>query len=453
MNLEFHRRRVTLMGLGHFGGGTAAARWLARQGASITVTDAAEPATLADALAALADVPIAEVHLGGHRDEDFQNAELVVVNPAVRPGNRFLEIARQAGARIETEIGLLLRHCPARVVGVTGSNGKSTTAAMTAAILRARGVRAWLGGNIGGSLLDELDEIRADDWVVLELSSFQLWHLAADVPMPQVAVVTGCRPNHLDWHATWADYVAAKQRILTGQTAADVAVLNPFDAEVSSWGRLVRGRQLPLPPLEQLPKLLLPGRHNLLNAACASAAAAGALELSEPRGLSPRLPGQVKGFPFAGLEMFSGLPQRLEWFAVVEGRRFYNDSAATTPESTVAALEALDGRVWLLAGGADKGCDFGPLVAAIARAARGVALFGAVAEMLHGRIAAENGRLPCAAVGTMGEALQWCWEHSQPEDRIVLSPACSSHDQFCNFRQRGEEFAALVSALAKRVDR
>ena len=173
----------------------------------------------------------------------------------------------------------------------------------------------------------------------------------------------------------------------------------------------------------------------------------------EPRGLSLRIAGMPAGPLFRGLETFPGLPQRLEWFAVVDGRRFYNDSAATTPESTVAALEALDGPVWLLAGGADKGCDFGPLAAAIARRAAGVALFGAVAGMLQGRIAAENGRLPCAAVGTMGEALDWCWKQSRPDDRIVLSPACSSHDQFRNFRQRGEQFAAMVSALAKRVDR
>ena len=180
-------------------------------------------------------MPIAALHLGGHREEDFQDAELVVVNPAVRPGNRFLEIARQRRRGNRHRNRPLSAGLPGAVIGVTGSNGKSTTAAMTAAILQAAGVRAWLGGNIGGSLLDELDQIRSDDRVVLELSSFQLWHLADDVPMPQVAVVTGCRPNHLDWHASWADYVAAKQRILTGQTAADMAVLNPFDAEVSSW--------------------------------------------------------------------------------------------------------------------------------------------------------------------------------------------------------------------------
>jgi UDP-N-acetylmuramoylalanine--D-glutamate ligase len=455
MKKDYRGRRVTVMGLGHFGGGLSAARWLARQGARVTVSDAAGEAALAPVLAGLADVPIAALHLGGHQETDFQDAELVVVNPAVRPGNRFLEIARRAGAELQTEIGLFLRACPAPVIGVTGSNGKSTTAAMTAAILKAAGVRAWLGGNIGGSLLEELDRIHGDDWVVLELSSFQLWHLADDVPMPHVAVVTGCRPNHLDWHESYAHYVAAKQRILAGQTTADAAVLNPFDAEVGSWGRLVRGRQLPLPPLESLPNLLLPGQHNLLNAACAAAAAAVAVAAGEPRGLSPRLPDVATDaiFPVRGLETFAGLPQRLEWFAVVDGRQFYNDSASTTPESTVAALEALERPPWLLAGGADKGCDFGPLVKAIARAARGVALFGAVAEMLRGRIAEEEGRLPCVAVGTMAEALRWCWDRSQSEDRILLSPACSSHDQFGNFRQRGEQFVALVSALAGRTDR
>ena len=252
--------------------------------------------------------------------------------------------------------------------------------------------------------------------------------------MPQIAVVTGCSPNHLDWHSSWAEYVAAKQSILLRQTAADMAVLNPYDAEAVSWGGLVRGRRLELPPLEELPKLQLPGRHNLINAACAAAAAGGA-----------GCDGQAVR---RGLESFPGLPQRLEWFAVIDGRRFVNDSSATTPESTVAALESLDGAIWLLAGGADKGCDFGPMAAAVARRASGVALFGAVAEMLRGRIAAENADLPCVVVRTMDEALSWCWRRSRPADVILLSPGCSSHDQFRNFRRRGEEFVRLVSGIS-----
>ena len=440
--MDYRGRRATIMGLGHFGGGVAAARWLARQGAIVTVTDTADEATLADALAALADAPIAAFHLGGHRPEDFSHAELLVVNPAVRPGNPLVEIARRAGAAIDTEIGLFLKACPAHAIGVTGSNGKSTTAAMTAAILAAGGVRAWLGGNLGGSLLDNLDEIRADDWVVLELSSFQLWHLGGGIDqpssmprMPQIAVVTGCSPNHLDWHSSWAEYVAAKQSILLRQTAADMAVLNPYDAEASL-----------LAPIGSRPAARIAAVGRVAEAAIARPAQ------SDQRGLRGGRRRRRAGCDWQavrrGLEGFRGLPQRLEWFAVIDGRRFYNDSSATTPESTVAALESLDGGVWLLAGGADKGCDFGPMAAAVARRTNGVALFGAVAEMLHARIAAENADLPCVVLKTMDEALQWCWSRSKPEDVILLSPGCSSHDQFRNFRRRGEEFVRLASGLS-----
>ena len=209
-----------------------------------------------------------------------------------------------------------------------------------------------------------------------------------------------------------------------------MVVLNTYDAEVGSWGSLVQGLQLPLLTLDELPRLQLLGRHNCINAACAAAAAKAAG--CDDRAIQ------------SGLANFRGLPQRLEWFAVIDGRRFYNDSTATTPEATTAALESLDGPIWLLAGGADKGCDFGPLVKAIARRTCGVALFGSVAEMLHGRIAAENPSLPCAALRTMDESLGWCWERSRPGDLLLLSPACSSHDQFRNFRERGERFVALA---------
>ena len=287
--MNYRGRRATIMGLGHFGGGVAAARWLAEQGAVVTVSDAADENALADSLPLLADVPIAAIHLGGHRAEDFQRADLIVVNPAVRPDSPWLHAARQSGARLCTELELFIENCPARIIGVTGSNGKSTTAAMIASILslpspfgrgaggegetiadsdaltlalsqRERGHaaerRTFLGGNIGGSLLDDLPRMTPDDWVVLEISSFQLWHFGSCTPHApreeaahgvcrvHVAVVTGCSPNHLDWHGSFADYVAAKQRILSGQTPDDFAVLNTFDAEVASWLPLVRGRPI-----------------------------------------------------------------------------------------------------------------------------------------------------------------------------------------------------------------
>lgn len=422
------------MGLGHFGGGVNAARWLARQGAVVTVTDLADETALADSLTALESEPIAQWQLGGHREEHFRGAELVVVNPAVRPGSRFVQIARDSGAQLTSEIELFVEACPAPIIGVTGSNGKSTTAAMIATILRTAGHRTWLGGNLGGSLLKRLQLIRPKDRVVLELSSFQLWHLGPNVAMPQIAVVTGCSPNHLDWHPSYQDYAAAKQGILLGQTRDDLAVLNTHDEEVAGWDGLVRGRLLPLPRLREIPRLAVCGDHNRINAACAAAAAAAiGLHQDEIR---------------RGLEQFTGLPQRLQRCAVIDERRFYNDSTATTPEATIAALESLDEPIWLLAGGKDKGLDFGDLGAAVVERAAGAAFFGSVREALKGWITAHDPRFPCTTTETMAEALRWCWEHSRPGDTIVLSPACASTDQFRNFRDRGEQFVGLVKALA-----
>jgi len=287
--------------------------------------------------------------------------------------------------------------------------------------------------------LERLPEIRCDDWVVLEISSFQLWHFTPAARMPHVAVVTGCSPNHLDWHGSYADYIAAKQRILAGQTPGDVAILSTFQSKVASWSPLVRGRLVPLISLDDLPLLPVPGRHNRMNAACAAAAAAAI-------GCDREAIGR-------GLERCRPLPQRLEWLAVIEGRRFYNDSAATTPESTIAALGSLEMPVWLLAGGKSKGADFAPLAAEIARRARGAALFGSSGGELRERIHGQAPQFPCVAVETMDEALAWCWTRSRPAEAIVLSPACASTDQFRNFRQRGEHFVELVRHLANPLNR
>lgn len=422
------------MGLGHFGGGVAAARWLARQGAIVTVTDLSSEEALADSLRTLKNVAIAAYHLGGHREDDFRHTDLVVVNPAVRPENPFLEIARASGVPVRCEAELFLESCSAHVIGITGTNGKSTTSAMTAAILRAEGRRVHLGGNIGRSLLDQCDQIAAEDWVVLEISSFQLHYLHAGSRFPEVAVVTNFVPNHLDWHGSVANYAADKQRILTCQREDGLAVLNTFDREVAGWAPLVRGRPLPPVSPEGLPHLSVVGHHNRINAACAAAAA---------RGIGCR-----KESIREGLLSCPPLPDRLELVAVVEGRKFFNDSASTTPESTIAALEAIRAPLWLLAGGSDKGVDFGAMCEHIAENASGVALYGAVAEALREKITQHRSNFPCTAVTTLDEAVRWCWLHSRSGESIVLSPACASRDQFQNYRARGAHFTGLVRAMA-----
>lgn len=433
--LSCQSRRVTVMGLGQFGGGAAAARWLAGQGARVTVTDLASEAALAPALASLANCPIAAYHLGGHQEADFREADLVVVNPAVRPNNPWLDIARQNGVPLTTEIDLFLQHCPVATIGVTGSNGKSTTAAMIAAVLQADGRRAWLGGNIGDSLLDALDDIKSDDSVVLELSSFQLTYLRPETRVPHIGIITSFSPNHLDWHQSMKEYAAAKQVLFRRQQPDDLAVINTHDRRLAAWDRCVCGRLLPLASIDELPCLPVPGWHNRMNAACAATAA---LAVGCSRAAVER-----------GLLGFRGLPQRMERIAEIAGRTFYNDSTSTTPESTIAALESLDRPVLLIAGGRDKGFDFTEMIEAIGRRTVGAAFYGEVGPKLYDRLKASHVEATVAAVLTLDEALDWCWRQSEAGDTIVLSPGCSSHDQFRNFRERGEEFSELVKRLAE----
>lgn len=433
--MNYRGKRVLVMGLGHFGGGAAAARWLAEQGAEVTITDLASETSLAEPLTGLVDVPIHAFHLGGHDEEDFRRAELVVVNPAVRPHNPFLNTARRAGARLTSEIGLFLEVCPASIIGVTGSNGKSTTAAMIARLLRHDRRRAWLGGNLGGSLLGEVGRMQSDDWVVLELSSFQLKYLPAEVKMLRVAVVTNCTPNHLDWHDDYDDYVSTKQRILTDMPHDGLVVLGRSLLEDESWMRLAGRRRLELIDSNQLGPLHLLGKHNRENAVCAVTVALGV--------------GCTESVMTEGLRTFSGLPGRLEKVATIRGRDFYNDTTATTPESTMAALESFDRPVWLLAGGHDKGIDMGPLFESIVANAKGAAFYGKMGPCFQEEISRRSKSFSSVCRSTMAEAFGWCWTSSCEGDVIVLSPACSSHDQFRNFQQRGSLFVDLVLSLEK----
>ena len=269
---------------------------------------------------------------------------------------------------------------------------------------------------------------------MLELSSFQLWHLGRGVKLPKVAVVTNCCPNHLNWHGSFQDYVAAKRRIIAEQTPGDMAVLGDLGPQAAQWQAAVRGDLLPLVPQSDIPELAVSGNHNRANAVCAATAAGGAgCSLHAIR---------------RGLKSFSGLPGRLELIRTVAGRRLYNDTTSTTPDSTVAALTTLGQKTWLVAGGVDKGLDFSAMSAAVIRSARGAAFFGSVRNLLLEQVHGESDSFRCTATETMAEALDWCWQRSEPGDAVVLSPGCASHDQFRNFRHRGRRFEEMVDDLA-----
>ncbi|MGE5195037.1 MAG: UDP-N-acetylmuramoyl-L-alanine--D-glutamate ligase, partial [Deltaproteobacteria bacterium] len=325
------------------------------------------------------------------------------------------------------------------------------------------GHRVWLGGNIGKSLLPVVDQIEPGDRVVLELSSFQLEDLAPLEPNPHVAVVTNFSPNHLDRHGSVEAYRAAKQNILRWQTADRFAVLNQSDPDVSGWqtrarkiwfGREDEGRQgmfavgfdaykrralFRYGPREQvLPLgkwLALPGVHNFQNALAASCAA---LVLGNGRA-------EIE----AGLTAFEGLSHRLQLVAEAGGRKFYNDSKATTPEATLLALDAFRVPIVLMAGGYDKGLDLAELARGIVeRRVKAAALLGQTAERLKEllRAADPQGKSPAKVHVTFEAAFQWAAAQSAPGEIVLLSPGCASYDWFPNYEARGEEFTRLARA-------
>jgi len=436
---DYRHRRVTVMGLGSFGGGVGAVRFLAERGAIVTVTDQRPREQLAESLQELGDVPVAKWTLGGHDESDFAAADLVVVNPAVTRDHPLLKRCRHAGVALTSEMNLFWQHNPAKVVAVTGSNGKSTTTALLFNILRFTGRQCWLGGNLGRSLLPLVDEIRADDWVVLELSSFQLTDLDRLQVSPHVAVITNFAPNHLDWHGTLEHYRWAKQTMLRWQTPDDSYVVNADDAEVATWTG--RGRRLefgerrgvnPTFLADVRQWLRLPGRHNVMNAL---AAATAAMAVGAGRETIQR-----------GLETYEPLPHRLQFVGEAAGRRFYNDSLATTPESTMVALEAFEQPIVLLAGGYDKHVDLGEMARAIAEHTKAVALMGQTGLRLHELITAEPHRSTLASdpLPDFRTAFDWAVAQSAPGDIVLLSPGCASYDWFRNFADRGEQFTRLA---------
>ena len=453
---------ATVMGLGRFGGGVAAAKFLSQHAAIVTVTDQRSAEILADSLALLSDLPITRFALDGHPDDLLADCQLLVVNPAVRPDHPLVVRAKSLQIDVTTEIELFLRHCPASVIAVTGSNGKSTTTALLHHLLLYANPdfqgRVWLGGNIGISLLDQVHLIQPQDVVVLELSSFQLHLLGEKRFSPRIAVLTNFSPNHLDWHGSEDSYRKAKQAIFDAQTADDAAII-PDDthlethASYNPWrvrggrlrfgltdhgddGAFLEGGMLILrshvfedairfavPPQ-------LPGKHNQLNIAAAACAAwlAGANSMQFS----------------AALQTFQPLPHRLQLVAEHAGRQFWNDSIATTPESAMMALHVFPRRIILLAGGYDKGQDLAAFAVEIQTRVAAVVLMGQTAPQLGQLLTHEPGELQIRIATDFREAFRMATEVSQRGDIILLSPGCASYGWFQDFRERGDLFSALA---------
>lgn len=448
MIADFAHKKVIVMGLGHFGGGIGVTRWLVKAGAEVTVTDSAESAALAGSVAQLEDLDI-RWRLGGHDESDLNGCDLLVVSPAVpKERSPFVQEAVRRGIPISSEMNLFIERCPARrIVGITGSAGKSTTTAMLGSILAAAAAagvlpRVWIGGNIGQSLLGELAVMRPEDVVVLELSSFQLEDLGSLRWSPPYAVITNVKPNHLDRHGTLEAYLQAKLNIVRYQDSDGRVFVHADENDLAESVRAAgAGERLQRYAFDTrfAGDLQVPGGHNRVNAAAAIVVARA---LDVPDECIAR-----------GLRAFRGLPHRLEFVGEHGGVRYYNDSKATTPESACIALHAFEEPVVLLVGGKGKGAPFDVLTRDLAARAKAVVCYGYEGERLHGEVSGycqELGRrIPVEQAGSFAEAVEAGRRLAVPGDVVVLSPACVSYDMFGNYEERGETFRKIVQAFSQ----
>ncbi len=456
-SMELAGKRVLVMGLGRFGGGVGVARWLAGQGARVTVTDTAKAEDLAESVQKLQGLEIT-FKLGGHDAADFTATDLLVINPAVdKAQSEFVRAAIENGIPYTTEMNLFLERCRGITVGITGSVGKSTTTALIHEALKAgTGVKVFLGGNIGRSLLLDLPAISEKDLVILELSSFMLEETPKIKWSPNIAVVTNIFPNHLDRHGTMAAYTAAKQNILRFQKPADVAVLNNDHDLVARWAHFAHGKVIKYTtrgPAGKRLELAMPGAHNQSNATAALAV----LDALSSFGVEVNRPAAIQA-----MEQFPGLSHRLQLVSTwhIGGPpmprvvKFYNDSKATTPDASLTALEAFEARSAIfIVGGYDKHIDTLAFIEGLAQKAGGVLGIGQTgAAMVEGVAAAADAmaRPPAEYVQTLERAIakaaEWAREKAAIQ-AIVLSPAAASWDQFANYEKRGELFAQIAQRL------
>lgn len=454
---ELTGKRLVILGLARQG--KALAQFAAGVGAEVVVSDLRTADKLGPDLAELAGLDI-EFVLGEHPMSLLDKTETLAISGAVPANVPLVQEAERRGIRITNDSLEFIRRTPTAVIGITGSAGKTTTTALTGVMASMSGRRTWVGGNIGRPLIADLHKMEPDDIVVQELSSFQLelW-----TQSPPVAAVLNITPNHLDRHKTMAAYSAAKANILRYQTAAGVAVLSADDAGAMALRDLVQGRlrmfslrwqindgafvnqekiwlrdgmrELAVCNLEDIQ---LRGWHNVLNVLAA-------VTLADSVGVP------IEAMRRA-IQTFKGVEHRLELVRTVDGVQYINDSIATAPERVIAALDAIQEPIILLAGGRDKDMVWQPWVEKVQERVKAVVLFGALAEMLEEQLkkaaAADKGAKPLVIrKDTMEAAVGAAAGLAEAGDVVLLSPGGTSYDAFKDFEERGQAFRELVNGF------
>jgi UDP-N-acetylmuramoylalanine--D-glutamate ligase len=444
--MDLRGKKVMVLGLARTG--LATARFLAQQGAVVLASDLRPAADLQTELNGLAGLPI-EYHLGGEDADWLQGVDMVVPSPGVPMNNFLLENAGQRGVEIISEIELAYRFLPLPLIAVTGTNGKSTTTTLIGEILKANGTKTFVGGNLGAPLIG----CGADNWEwgVVEVSSFQLeW---VRLFRPRIAVLLNISEDHLDRYPDLAAYADAKQRIFAAQNEQDIAILNRDDSRVWAMRQQLRSQVVSIGFSEvrngvfaepdaivwrdgqgeerfSLAAVKIKGVHNFENMMAAVAAT--------------KVVGVGHDVIQNTLESFPGLEHRLEFVREKDGVRYFNDSKGTNVGAVEKSLASFSEPVILIAGGVDKGGDYGPLQNCIRQRVRRLVLFGAAKDI----IAEALGQLTETVIVTdLAAAVGDAAAHAQPGDIVLLSPACSSFDMFHNYAERGKAFKNLVRAL------
>lgn len=449
--MDFRGLKVAVLGLAS--SGLAAVELLVSQGTSVIAVDAKPLEQLPGAAQALARLG---VPFRLQSPEALAGAECVVISPGVPADLEILSQARRRGVAVIGEVELAFRFLQGEIIGITGSNGKTTTTALVGHLLQQCGIPAQVGGNIGTVPASAMvRSSRPGQWNVLELSSFQLETIQQF--RARIGVALNVTEDHLDRHGSFERYAAAKARLFENQTAEDWAVLNADDPVTRGYASMTAARALwfsltrrvepgawleqgvlmlggePLLPASEVP---LRGRHNLENILAASLAAF------------------LAGAPASGIagaiRTFRAVEHRLEYVNTIHGVAYYNDSKATNVSSAVKAVEALEGPLWIILGGKDKGGSYAPLAEALRNKARAALLIGEAAPLIA---RAFEGIIPIVPCGTLEAAVAFAAENARSGDTVLLAPACASFDQFENYEHRGRVFKQLVARLAREASR
>ena len=450
VTLELQGKRILVIGLARTG--VATSLFCARHGSTVTAADTRPESELAEASAKLRAAGVT-LHLGGYTEQILAGQDLVVPSPGVPADADILKAARTRKIPIWSEIELADRFLNGRLVGITGSNGKTTTTSLIDHILKNSGFSTLLAGNIGTPLIDVVEKTTDQTITVAELSSFQLELI--DTFRPNISVFLNLTPDHLDRHGSMEAYAAAKARVFEKQTTSDFAVLNADDPVSTPYaptkprvfwfsrkqrvaqGAFLRGDEILFrhdgeeEVILKQSEIPLPGAHNLENVLAAVAAT--------------RLAGAESVAIARAIRTFAGVEHRLEFVAEHNGVRYYNDSKATNVDATLKALDAFPGRILIILGGKDKGSDYAVLQASLREKAILALLIGAAAQKIESQI---TGSVAIERAGTLERAVESASRTAHPGDIVLLAPACASFDQFENYEHRGRVFKQLVHELA-----